>query len=140
MEDIYIQELLKCVKLLQHRSVAFPKEGAQNRYQLIKVDDKNEQFDMIINRKGHLNKENLTYQMMSRTLRGVLVRLDCSGAPHADVPTPHIHIFDEEHDFGRKAIGLQDIEVDLAHEMFESLIYFLDYNHVDYSGVILPLL
>lgn len=139
-DDILFQELLKCIKILKSRSVAFPEPGSQNKYQLMRKSDESVQFSMIINRKGHLNKNNLTYQMISHTLKNVLVRLDCSGAPHNDVPTPHIHIFDREHDFGRKAIGLQDIEADLANELLESLYYFLDYNNVDYTGVSLPLI
>lgn len=139
-DDILFQELLKCVKILNSRSVAFPEQGSQNKYQLMRKSDESVQFSMIINRKEHLNKNNLTYQMISHTLKNVLVRLDCSGAPHNDVPTPHIHIFDREHDFGRKAIGLQDIEADLANELLESLYYFLDYNNVDYTGVSLPLI
>lgn len=140
MKQSEFDALLNCIKLLSKRTVAFPEAGEQNRHHLFARQDKSEQFDLIINRKGHYNKNNLTYQMNSHTLKGALVRLDCNGAPHDDVPTPHLHIFDEEHDNGRIAIGLENLEVDLATELLDSLYYFLDLTHVDYTGVELPII
>lgn len=140
MKQVEFDALLNCIKLLDKRILEFPEQGSQNKHSLHKSGDKTERFDLIINRKGHYNKDNLTYVMNSHTLKNTLVRLDCSGAPHQDVPTPHLHIFDEEHDYGRIAIGLDHLEVDLATELLESLHYFLDLNHVDYKGVTLPII
>ena len=140
MESNCFQELLNCIKLLEQKTIQFPDVGKQRKYRLYCISDKNEKFELIINRKGHLNQQNLTYQLMSHTLKGVLVRLDCNGAPHDDVDTPHVHIFDEEHDYGRIAIGLGDLEVNLANELLDSLIYFLDYTNVNYANVAIPLL
>ncbi|HFI0042468.1 TPA: hypothetical protein ACGO8N_001877 [Streptococcus suis] len=140
MDQVYFDELLRCLKILKNNSLEFPELGTQNKHGVYKQDDASEQFELVINRKGHLNKSNLTYLMRSKSLNGILVRLDCNGTPHNDVPTPHIHIFDEEHDFGRIAIGLEDIEADLAHDLMESLIYFLDYNNVHHVGINIPML
>ncbi len=38
---------------------------------------------MIINRKGHIRKDNLTYIMFSKKI-GQMIRLDVSGSAHFD--------------------------------------------------------
>lgn len=128
-EETYIL-LFNCRKILVDQLIKLPLSGEQRNYNAFKKNDERETFNVIINRKGHLNPDNLTYQLSSRF--GVLIRIDMSGAPHEDVETPHIHIFDKEHDFGRKAIALSEItDVDLLEDIVDSFEYFLRYNNFE---------
>ena len=134
--EIYFQELLNCVKILEKNIINLPPVGSQRKYKIQKYDDKLEKFVLVANRKGHLNLKNLTYMMISHSL-GALLRLDCNGAPHDEVPTPHLHIFDKEHDNGRLAIGLSDLGLDLSQDLIASLIWFLDENKVEHGDVLI---
>lgn len=77
---------------------------------------------------------------------GILVRLDMSGSPHDDrfgnsVDTPHVHIFDEEHNNGRWAIPLSDLsDSEIIFELYDSLVLFLKYNNVKIDNVKIPMI
>lgn len=136
---LLFEDLLNCVKYFEKKIVEFPDAGKQKKYQLYRRKNKKEKFTLFINRKGHLNLDNLTYQMMSKTL-GVMVRLDWNGAPHDNIATPHIHIFDEEHNYGKIAVPVEEIDMDLATELQDSLVYLLDYTRVDYKDTMIVIL
>lgn len=127
-------DLFNCIKKFEKRIVEFPDSGNQNKHNLYRETDRNDKFTVIINRKGHLNLDNLTFQLMSKTY-GTMVRLDWNGATHDDVPTPHIHIFDDDHDNGRMAIPLDQSLDAFVQELFDSFTYFLDYNNIEWEGV-----
>ncbi|WP_225364532.1 DUF6978 family protein, partial [Lentilactobacillus parakefiri] len=62
----------------------------------------------------------------------VLLRIDLVGATHRGIPTPHVHIFDDEHDNGFLAIPLDKLEkYNLTEDIIESLQEFLKYNNFD---------
>ena len=73
-------DLFSCIKILERNQLTIPSVGFQRKYNLTKEFLEDEKFGLIINRKGHLNAENLTYIMSSKTYGGILVRLDISGA------------------------------------------------------------
>lgn len=77
---------------------------------------------------------------------GRMVRLDMTGPPHDDrngnsIDTPHLHIFDESHNFGKWAIPLSDIsDTEIIYELRDSLTIFLTYNTVDMKNIELPVI
>lgn len=132
-EEAYVS-LFNCRKILVDKLIKLPLSGEQKTYDAFKINDERETFNVIVNRKGHLNPDNLTYLLWSRY--GILIRIDMSGAPHEDVETPHVHIFDKEHDFGRKAIALSEItNVDLLKDIVDSFDYFLRYNKFEQYSI-----
>ncbi len=138
MEDELFQQLFLCRKIIIDTLIKLPPQGEQSTYAARKIDDESEEFQVIVNRKGHLNPDNLTYQLISRY--GILVRIDMSGAPHEDVDTPHVHIFNEEYDNGRIAIALQEIkDVSLLQDIYDSFTFFLQYNNIKEVDIDTPL-
>ena len=63
LEQALFDELFNCLKILEKQIFEFPHIGSQNRHHLKSPELINEKFDMLINRKGHLNIDNLTYLM-----------------------------------------------------------------------------
>lgn len=140
----YFKAVFESLKILKNKKVILPKPGEQERYPLTTVD-LSENMNMLINRKGHIDKNKLTYIMNSKIL-GQMIRLDMSGTSHIgfegeDIPTPHVHIFDEAHNQGKIAVPLSSIcNTPLGEELVESLFFFLEYNNVDMDEVKSPLL
>ena len=65
-----------------------------------------------------------------------MIRIDISGQEHDGVDTPHVHIFDEEHENGRIAIPLSDLpNYDPTDDVVKSLYEFLKYNEFDTKGI-----
>lgn len=134
MEPETFDMLFKCLKILEETMIKFPEFGTQKNYSAVKHDDEREVFNLMINRKGHLNEDYLTYQLTSRY--GILVRLDMDGSPHEDregnlVDTPHLHIFDEENGFGKFAVSLSDVvELNIIKDLYDSLSCFMEYNNI----------
>lgn len=140
----YFKAVFDALKILVNKEIILPKPGEQERYPLATVD-LSENLNMLINRKGHIDKNKLTYIMNSKIL-GQMIRLDMSGTSHIgfedeDIPTPHIHIFDEAHNQGRIAVPLSSVcGTPLGEELVESLFFFLKYNNVSMDEVSSPLL
>lgn len=128
------------IKIVKNNKIEFPEYGQQNFHFLTEKKDKIEHFKLLINRKGHLRRDNLTYQFTS-VKSGNLIRLDMTGAPHDDrfgqeIQTPHVHIFDELHNNGRWAIPLVEISDDeIINELHDSLIIFLRYNNIERTDI-----
>lgn len=144
MEQALFDELFNCLKILEKQILEFPHIGSQNRHHFKSPELINEKFDMLINRKGHLNIDNLTYLMRSKR-HGLMVRLDMTGPPHVglngvDIDTPHVHIFDEEHYNGTQVEPLNKIsDEEIINELHDSLVAFLLYNNVDIKNTTMPL-
>lgn len=134
MEKETFDLLFACFKILEDTMIRLPTFGSQLIYTAIKYDDEREQFDLIINRKGFLNTNYLTYLLKSRY--GILIRLDIDGPPHDDregnsVDTPHLHIFNEENGNGKHAVSLSSVtDIELLNDITDSLIYFMEYNNI----------
>lgn len=135
MEKETFDLLFTCFKIIQDNMLTIPPGGEQSSYLVIKHDDDRETFNMFVNRRGYLNPNKLTYVLRSRF--GVLIRLDMNGAPHCNydgklIDTPHLHIFNEENNFGKNAIHLSELtDIDLLVDIHESLVYFLKYNNIE---------
>lgn len=114
-------------------------------FSLLTTEDLSENLNMLINRKGHIDKNKLTYIMNSKIL-GQMIRLDMSGTSHIgfegeDIPTPHVHIFDDAHNQGKIAVPLSSIcNTPLGEELIESLFFFLKYNNVSMEEISIPIL
>lgn len=145
MDNELFGNLMALIKVLKKEKIDFPDYGTQNYHELHQIDEANNQFKLLINRKGHLREDALTYQMMSRKY-GILVRLDVTGSPHDDIDgnpvyPPHVHIFDEAHNNGRWAVSLSEItDTELVEEIYDSLLVFLRYNNVDLTNISIPML
>lgn len=145
MDNEKFNELMEIIKYFQKNKLVFPEYGTQNSHLLFSENDFDNKFRLIINRKGHLRQDILTFQMIS-TKYGILVRLDMSGSPHDDkygnsVETPHVHIFDEEHNNGRWAIPLSDLDdSEIIYELYDSLVIFLKYNNVNIENMVIPII
>lgn len=139
MDDSTFNLLFECLKILQDRLLKIPSHGKQDSYQASKHDNENETFDLIINRKGHLNDKYLTFQLNSR--HGILIRLDMNGQPHENingelVETPHVHIFDIAHDKGRMAVPLSALsDLELIENIEASLLFFLEHNNIQRPNI-----
>lgn len=145
MEDNLYEQLLNLIKIVKKQSIDFPEYGNQNFHTILDKNDVENKFKLLINRKGHLRTDALTYQMMSEK-HGVMVRLDMTGTPHDDkdgnsVDTPHLHIFDERHNMGSWAIPLSEItDQEIIYELLDSLTVFLRYNTVETKNVKIPMI
>lgn len=144
MEQSIFDELLNCLKMLEKRDILFPEYGKQKRYKLFGDSTIERDYQPFVNRKGHDRDDCLTYVMQSPTF-GLMVRLDVTGPPHEGlnsemVDTPHVHIFDEHHNFGKLVEPLSAISnKTLQEELRDSLMAFLEYNNVDLNDVQIPL-
>lgn len=141
-QQLFFNELMNCLKILQNNSINFPEYSMQSKEKIVEKSDSENIFELVINRKGHYNKEKMTYLMNSKRYKGLLVRLDVTGAPHFNyeenrtIPTPHLHIMDEEHNYGRIAVPLDEIKDFQLHKQLSSYINdFLVYNNVEVDDV-----
>ncbi|KAA9296578.1 DUF6978 family protein, partial [Aerococcus tenax] len=140
MEHSTYLYLLNCVKILTTTKINFPGHGNQSKFHLYNQLSEKEKFSLIINQKGHLREDYLTYIMNSEEYK-IMVRLDYSGAPHDNrnpdgsittIETPHVHIFSDEYNNGAIAVPLENISsYTIVNELRDSLIAFLIYNNVD---------
>lgn len=80
--ELYFEDLFNILKNIMGTEFNLPTFGSATRYKMIAPDNQ-ENFEMIINRKGHIRKDNLTYIMFSKKI-GQMIRLDVSGSAHFD--------------------------------------------------------
>lgn len=128
--------------------MSFPDEGHQSKFHLYNELDKEERYSLIINRKGHLREDYLTYVMFSEEHK-IMVRLDYSGSPHDNrdsdgnittIETPHVHIFSDEYNNGANAISLDDLsDYKIIYPLRDSLIAFMLYNNGNIDNISIPL-
>lgn len=132
MDQATFNVLFELLKKLEE-AIDLPNSGEQSIHDAYGIGMPNESFKLIINRKGHRNPDNLTFQLTSR--HGIIIRFDISGASHMnangeEIETPHVHIFSPEYDFGKCAITLAEItDVDLLVDIYSHLEYFLKHNN-----------
>ena len=142
--EIYFKELFNVLKSLVSKEFVIPDFGQVQKQKLVAPDNQ-ENFELLINRKGHLRLDNLTYIMFSKKI-GQMIRLDVSGSGHfnaidgTNTPTPHIHIFDSSDFSTNKVLHISEIDKDFCSELRDSIIFFLDYNNVDWDDVEIPLI
>lgn len=145
MKNEKYDELLELIKIFEKNKVTFPDNGQQNFHSLVAENNQPLSFQLLINRKGHLREDRLTYQMKSKEY-DVMVRLDMTGPPHASksgelISTPHVHIFDERHNYGKWAVALSEISNHkIIIELHDSLEAFLLYNNVNIDNLEIPIL
>lgn len=147
MSSSDFDELFNCLKVLLNEGPILPEYGAQRKEDIVAADNDKNKFTLVMNRKGHYNKEKATYIMMSNYYGGALVRLDLTGPDHYNydtdeyIPTPHLHIMNEQHLNGQRAIALDNtLNVEFKLDLAESLRYFLEYNNVDLTEIQLPII
>ena len=135
MDEFTYKRLIQCLKILNNNILEFPEQGKQNVHYAYNLNNRKEKFELLINRKRHYNPDYLTLILRS-TNNGTLVRFDINGQIHNDVETPHVHIFNEQYDFGRKAIPLSNIaDFDLNLSLRDALLIFMDYTKISTSNI-----
>lgn len=139
--QLYFEQLMDLIKFLTKKYIELPSVGNQSKFSVVAKNENDELFELIVNRKGHIRQDILTYVMRSKNYGGILIRLDMSGAPHENmdgglIETPHIHIYDEQHKNGTKAIALSEtVDVALLSEITESFLFFLEKNNIDQTEI-----
>jgi hypothetical protein len=145
MDNGTYNSLMNMIKIFRKGKISIPDNGKHNFQDLHDAGSRSKEFELLINRKGHLREDVLTYQMRSKE-SGLLIRLDMTGPSHDDrdgnpVNTPHLHIFNEEYNDGKWAIALSDIiETPIMNLLHDSLSFFLLYNKVDISNIQVPII
>lgn len=130
MENSEYNRLHILPKKLNKHSIYCAANGKQEKYNGQGVFNKNEKFTVIQARKGKRRKNTLSYVLLYKS--EIMVRVDINGAAHHGVETPHIHIFDENHNQGDTAISISNLkQYDPTDEIIQSLIEFLNYNNFD---------
>lgn len=138
MEKSLYESLLKKIKIFENNIVRLPIPGEQSKHTLIHIIDDSEKFRLIINKKGHRNPDNLTILLNSMSYKSPMIRFDVNGSDHAQVPTPHLHIFTEEYDNGKIVIPLSDItNKELVNELLDSLEFFMNFANIKPDNVII---
>ena len=95
------------------------------------LSNSGEKFRIVQNRKGHKNKNNLTYVLFHKQTE-IMIRIDLHGAAHHGLSTQQVHIFEVQHQNGNKSIPLANLEdYDLSDDIMESLLAFLTYNQFE---------
>lgn len=127
MENNKYGELENVTKVTNQNNITCAKFGDQRAYLAHAISNDSIKFRVLQNRKGHLNKHNLTYILFYKKDE-IMVRVDISGAVHDKIKTPHIHIFDETHNNGKNAIPISKIKgYTGSDEVVKSFSEFLNY-------------
>ncbi|WP_262315603.1 DUF6978 family protein [Lacticaseibacillus parakribbianus] len=139
IETAQFIRLLELEKRCDESTLNLPTTGEQARYNITALFEPDERFIALMNRKGHIQRNNLTLIMRSKS-SGVMMRYDIVGADHNWVPTPHLHVFDAQHHNGRVVIAgadLGDLRLDASspENLIHALAWFLLYNRVTLTGV-----
>lgn len=130
MKNDEYKRLHKLPKKLNRNKIYCAALGTQEKFYGHGTFNSNEKFTVIQVRKGKRRKNSLTYVLLYKS--EIMVRVDVNGAAHHGVHTPHIHIFDDEHNQGEIAISLSEIKnYDETDEIIKSFIEFLKYNKFD---------
>ncbi|VEG63208.1 MULTISPECIES: DUF6978 family protein [Staphylococcus] len=144
MEDELYQSLLNKVKVFEKKVLQLPMVGQQTKYGLIHLIDENEKFILIINKKGHRNKDNLTIILNSKSVHATMVRFDVNGSDHINppnkerIPTPHLHIFTEKYKNGGIAIPLSElVDTQIIKDISEALEFFVGFSNINMDDVII---
>lgn len=144
MRDDVFEEILSCIKILNGKKLLIPDNKTQHYNYFYRFGDIKEKYKMLINRRGHVREEPLSFSFFSEK-HGYLVRLDMTGTPHEDMfgnelETPHVHIFDETHDNGKKVVPLSQItNEEIINELYDSLVAFLQYCNADLTNIEIPI-
>lgn len=141
-------KLLLLVKTSDDSTIFLPKFGEQNNYPVTALYEPSIKFMVVVHRKGHIQVNNLTIIMKSRSA-GIMYRFDVFGAPHNGITTPHLHIFDSQHNGGSDVISgtsltkmnlpATNIQNSFDEILLDSFIRFLKLNNVILEDLIITL-
>lgn len=139
IETTHFEELLNLEKRCDKLNLDLPVFGEQLKYGVSGIFKPDEHFVALVNRKGHVRTDNLTFMMRSKT-SGVMFRFDVVGSDHNGIPTPHLHVFDSRHDNGRQvlygeALGSLNVDATDPDILIKALTKFLAHNHVELSSI-----
>ena len=130
--------LVELYKRVVGNEIEIPAYSKETRTNLIADLTDEYKFELIINRKGHRNKNIFSLVFLSSKYRdNKLMRLDFTGQSHRGIETPHVHIFDSKHDFGKNAGQLKDIVGIEVKDYNKALEWFLEENHVNMHETII---
>lgn len=136
LQDQLFDKLQMLAKIVVNDEIQIPSFTNETRTDLVAKINDSIRFSLIINRKGRRNKNIFSLVFLSpRFPEKVMMRLDYSGVSHQGIETPHVHIYDERHDFGKRAISLYELSVEATYNYMNALDWFLNTNHVVHSEV-----
>ena len=135
MENKEYQKKHNYPKAMNKPDIPCATQGEQRVFNAHAIFNSNEQFKVIQVRKGHIRKTDLSYVLMYKS-SSVMLRIDIIGATHQGIPTPHVHIYDVDHEQGCLAIPLSQLKGYLpTSNIVDSLVEFLKYNNFDLKDV-----
>ncbi|MBK0040790.1 MULTISPECIES: hypothetical protein [unclassified Leuconostoc] len=136
LQNLLFDKLKSLAKLVVNNEIHVPSFSNETRTDLEAQVNDNIRFELIINRKGHRNKNIFSLVFLSpRYDNKIMTRLDYSGTSHKGVETPHVHIYDEKHDFGKNALPLSALSADDIKTYMDALDWFLNDNNVVHDNV-----
>lgn len=131
LQDQLLLKLTNLSKIVVNNEIYIPAFSNETRTKIVSEVNDDIKFELIINRKGHRNKNIFSLVFMSPNFENkIMMRLDYSGTSHAGIETPHVHIFDEAHDFGKRAVLLEELSEIQINNYSDSLDWFLMTNRV----------
>ncbi len=134
LEDDSYRRIHGYPKLTNKQKLFCAAQGKQEIYNGHAIFNEKETFKVIQARKGHIRQNDLSYVLLHKASE-IMVRVDIIGATHEGVPTPHIHIYDEEHNQGEVAIPLSQIaNYNITDSIIDSLAEFLKFNNFDLTN------
>jgi len=146
MESSEYNRLIKLLKRPDNDHLYLPKDGEQEMYKIHAILNSSENFKSYVSRTHHKKRKKISLIINSNKY-GYMMRFDIIGAPHNDVPTPHLHIFNKSQDFRNQTFLSynqlpKEIKPDLNHldeidNIIDNFTNFLEYNNVDLKDVII---
>lgn len=135
MENSLYNKLHSTIKITNSLSLTCSNPKQQKNFFGHAISNEKEKFRILQNRKGHHNKRNLSYLMFYGS-NDLMIRIDLNGQAHNGVKTPHVHINNEEYNFGKVAIPLSKLKsYNVTEDIIESLSEFLKYNQFDLTSI-----
>ncbi|MCI2170125.1 DUF6978 family protein [Schleiferilactobacillus perolens] len=133
-------QLWRLLKQFDNESISLPLFGEQTTYSCSGLFQPAQHFEVLMNRRGHIQRKKLTIIMRS-TSSGIMFRYDVVGAPHGTISTPHLHVFDSEHNQGKRVLygaelGILNVDPTNIDYLMIALGKFLDFNNVEITSVV----
>ncbi|MGJ3977407.1 DUF6978 family protein [Levilactobacillus brevis] len=135
MENNLYNKLHNTIKINVPLNLTCANPTKQKNFKGHAISNESDKYRILQNRKGHHNKNNLSYLMFHGN-NDIMIRVDLNGQTHNGIRTPHVHIFNEDYNDGKIAIplnGLKDYNV--TDDIIESLAEFLKFNNFDLDSV-----
>lgn len=127
---------------MKTNGIALPYKSEQTKHRLIQNLNSQQRSLLVINRKGHRSKDNLTILLNKFPNDSCIIRFDVNRADHKNppnyqiIPTPHLHIFSDMYANGTIAIPLHELSDEkIITQLINALKFFMDYTNIYYEDI-----